>query len=214
MSLQDVPVTLVEACRGGDRAAVERLLRTISPDIYRIVYSMLRDHDDTDEVVQETLVRLFRYIHKLKEADKFASWAMRIAVSQVQTWRMKKGRLRMYEISDPLDESEESVVVMRGTDAGNPRDAASRRQMREHIEEAMGTLPVRQQTAVVLFEIEGCSIKEIATAMSCSEGAVKFNIHEARKKLQRRLGYLWQGLTRKMRLAAQEESALGKAEES
>jgi RNA polymerase sigma-70 factor (ECF subfamily) len=102
---------------------------------------------------------------------------------------------------------------MRGSDADNPRDKASRRQIREHIEEAMGTLPDRQQTAVVLFEIEGCSIKEIATAMSCSEGAVKFNIHEARKKLQRRLGYLIQGLSRKMHLSSREESALSKVDE-
>jgi len=213
MSLQDVPVALIEACREGDRVAVERLLRQISPDIYRIVYSMLRDHDDTDEVVQETLIRLFRYIAKLKEPEKFASWTMRITVSQVQTWRMKRGRLRMYEISDGMD-SEDSVIAMTGTNAHNPRDLASRRQIHEQVESAMATLPDRQQTAVVLFEIEGCSIKEIAQTMACSEGAVKFNIHEARKKLQRRLGYLVQGLFRKVGGAVQGESQVAKAEDS
>ena len=214
MSLQDVPVTLVEACRDGERLAIEQLLRQISPDIYRIVYSMLRDHDDTDEVVQETLIRLFRYIHKLKDTERFAAWAMRIAVSQVQTWRMKKGRQRYYEVSDGMD-GEQGVVIMNAKARGlNPRDEAARRQIRQQIEEAMTSLPDRQQTAVVLFEIEGCSIKEIATAMSCSEGAVKFNIHEARKKLQRRLGYLVHGLARKVGLASRSESRLAKAEES
>src|SRR5512133_681115 len=123
MSLQDIPISLVEACRQGDRAAVDQLLRQISQDIYRIVYSMLRDHDDTDEVVQETLIRLFRYIHKLKDPERFASWAMRIAVSQVQTWRMKKGRLRLYEITDSMD-GEESVVVMTHAAPGSPREDA------------------------------------------------------------------------------------------
>ena len=212
MSLRDVPVALVEACRQGDRGAVEQLLGLISPDVYRIVYSMLRDHDETDEVVQETLIRLFRYIHKLKDADRFASWVMRIAVNQVQTWRMKKSRQRLYEVTESM-ENDEGVVVLAGRPA-NPRDAAVHRQMREHIENAMGTLPDRQQTAVVLFEIEGCSIKEIAEAMSCSEGAVKFNIHEARKKLQRRLGYLIQGLSRKLHISTGGESPLPKAEES
>lgn len=213
MSLQDIPVSLVEACRQGDRQAVDQLLRLISSDIYRIVYSMLRDHDEADEVVQETMVRLFRYIHKLKEPEKFPSWAMRIAVSQVQTWRMKRGRQRTFEFNDPMDD-EESVIVMTRASSSNPRDEASRRQVREHIESAMTELPDRQQTAVVLFEIEGCSIKEIASAMSCSEGAVKFNIHEARKKLQRRLGYLVQGLSRKLRLAPREDRQLAKVEES
>ena len=207
MSLQDIPVSLVEACRQGDHAAVDQLLRQISSDIYRIVYSMLRDHDEADEVVQETLVRLFRYIHKLKEPEKFASWAMRIAVSQVQTWRMKRGRQRSFEFNDPMDD-EESVIVMTRAPQANPREEVARRQMREQIESAMTELPDRQQTAVVLFEIEGCSIKEIASAMSCSEGAVKFNIHEARKKLQRRLGYLVQGLSRRLRGAPREERLL------
>jgi RNA polymerase sigma-70 factor (ECF subfamily) len=62
--------------------------------------------------------------------------------------------------------------------------------VREAIEEAIGELPDRQQTAVILFEVEGCSIKEVSEIMGCSEGAVKFNVHTARKKLQGRLGHL------------------------
>jgi RNA polymerase sigma factor (sigma-70 family) len=89
---------------------------------------------------------------------------------------------------------------MTRTKGPSPREEASQRQTREQIETAMTTLPDRQQTAVVLFEIEGCSIKEIAAAMECSEGAVKFNIHEARKKLQRQLGHLVQGLGRRLHL--------------
>lgn len=196
MALQDVPIALVEACRGGDQVAIERLLKLVSPDVYRIVYSMLRDHDDTDEVAQETLLRMFRYVANLKEADKFPAWAMRITVNQVQTWRMKKNRQRLYELDETLEPDDNVVIVGSGTAPSNPRDAASRREVREEIERAMGGLPDRQQTAVVLFEIEGCSIKEIAAAMHCSEGAVKFNIHEARKKLQRKLAHLVQGLRR------------------
>jgi RNA polymerase sigma-70 factor (ECF subfamily) len=197
MALADIPLALVEACREGDRSAVERLLKQVSPDIYRIVYSMLRDHDDADEVAQETLVRMFRYIANLKEPEKFAAWAMRITVNQVQTWRMKKGRARLYELDEALEPDDNVQVVGANPNVGNPRDHAHRKEVRAEIEQAMAALPDRQQTAVVLFEIEGCSIKEIATAMSCSEGAVKFNIHEARKKLQRRLAHLVKGFIRR-----------------
>ncbi len=189
MALADVPLDLVESCRRRDREAVDALLRLISPDIYRIVYSLLRDHDDTDEVVQETLIRVFRYLETLKEPERFAAWVMRIAINQVQTWRMRRNRTRFYELDDMV-EPEEGVVVLSGTSPVNPRDEAARREMRQQIEQAMGTLPDRQQTAVTLFELEGLSIREIAQVMRCSEGAVKFNIHEARKKLQHRLGHM------------------------
>ena len=207
MALADVPLPLIEACRAGDRSALEQLLRLVSPDIFRIVYSMLRDHEDADEVAQETLVRMFRYIANLKESEKFSAWAMRITVNQVQTWRMKKGRTRMYELVENIELDDNVNVIGMNTQVVNPRDSASRKEVRAEIERAMTTLPGRQQTAVMLFEIEGCSIKEIAAAMDCSEGAVKFNIHEARKKLQRRLGHLVKGLIKGRGEAAPETRA-------
>jgi RNA polymerase sigma-70 factor, ECF subfamily len=211
MALVEVPQDLVEASRHGDRAAIESLLRLISPDVYRIVFSMLRDQDDTDEVVQETLIRLFRHIDKLKEPERFAAWVMRIAVNQVQTWRMKKSRLRLHEVTQEST-YEDGVVVFAGSAGPNPRDAAAMQEMRCEIENAMGALPDRQQAAVMLFELEGCSIKEIAATMSCSEGAVKFNLHEARRKLQNRLGHLVQGLSSAVSLTRPEPEKVAKAE--
>ena len=70
MALAAVPVDLIEACRRGERDALERILRMISPDLYRLIFSMVRDHDQTDEIVQETMIRLFRHIKKLKD-NKF-----------------------------------------------------------------------------------------------------------------------------------------------
>jgi RNA polymerase sigma-70 factor (ECF subfamily) len=190
MALAEVPIALIEAARRGDQPAVERLLKTIAPDAYRIVFSMLRDHDSADEVVQEALIRIFRYIHKLKEPEKFASWTMRVIVNQVQSWRMRQSRQRLLPIPEGMEPEAGEVVVM-GTAGGDPRKTAIAGEVRREIEEALGALPARQQTAILLFEIEGSSIREVAEAMECSEGAVKFNIHEARKKLQKRLGHLF-----------------------
>ena len=192
MALADVPLPLIEAAQEGDRASVERLLKLISPDVYRIVFSMLRDHDSTDEVVQEALIRIFRYIDKLKDARKFASWSMRVIVNQAQSWRMRQNRHRLYELPEGLEPDESQVVVV-GVREASPRAAAINREVRREIEAALADLPNRQQTAIMLFEIQGSSIREVAEAMDCSEGAVKFNIHEARKKLQRRLCHLFRG---------------------
>lgn len=193
MALQDVPIPLIEACRRGESASIDQLVRLITPDVYRIAFSMLRDHDDADEVAQETLIKLFRYIHKLKDVDRFSVWVMRVVMSQVQTWRMKKGRRRFHEVQETFLE-EESLIQYVPSSEETPREFAQRRQTINQIENAIATLPARQQTAVLLFELEGYSIKEVASVMTCSEGAVKFNLHEARKKLRHRLGHLIKGL--------------------
>ena len=102
MALADIPVPLIEACCRGERPALERLVREITPDLYRIVYSMMRDHDDTDEVVQEASLRVFRHIAKLKDPERFAAWVMRITVNEVQSWRLKKNRHQYYEIDEGM----------------------------------------------------------------------------------------------------------------
>lgn len=188
MALADVPVELIERCRREERSALEELFKLISPDLYRITYHMLRDPDSTDEVVQETFVRLFRHIKNLQEVERFASWTMRIAVNQVQTWRVRNRRRRLYQMDEAIEPDPEAVVLI--GQQSNPRRRSEQIQIREHIEQAMKTLPDRQQMAITLFELEGHSIKEIAEVMDCSEGAVKFNLHEARKKLRGKLTHL------------------------
>lgn len=193
MALSQVPVELIQSCQRGEKGAIENLIQQISPDLYRILFSMLRDHDDTDEVLQETLIRLFRYIGALKDVERFPAWVMRIAVNQVQSFRVRKGRTRLYEIEDSREISN-SAVVLGGATPSDPRENMMREQIRDEIAGAMKSLPDRQRMATVLFEVEGLSIKEIAEILECSEGAVKFNIHEGRKKLKRRLFHLVQGL--------------------
>lgn len=188
MALVDIPLDLVDQARRGKREAVEQLLHSISPDLYRIVFNMVRDADATDEIVQEALVRIFRHLCKLNDLDRFAAWTMRLTVNQVQTWRVKNRRYRLYAVEEGWEPSEEQVVMVGRID--NPRRRSEHAQIREQVEQAMRTLPDRQQTAVVLYELEGCSIREIAQTMECSEGAVKFNLHEARKKLRGKLSHL------------------------
>lgn len=189
VALVDVPADLIESCRSGNPEAVEELIRQISPDLYRIIFSILRDHDETDEVLQETLIRIFRYIGALKDIQRFPAWVMRIASNQVQTYRAKRGRSRLYEMED-TSEISNSAIVLGGSAPEDARRRLINEELRQEISAAMETLPTRQRMATVLFEVEGLSIKEIAQALHCSEGAVKFNIHEGRKKLKKQLAHL------------------------
>ena len=136
MALADVSLQLINQARTGDRVATESLLRTIAPDLYRIAYSMLRDHDDTDEVVQETMIRMFRYVRNLKDPEKFPSWAMRVTVNQVQSWRMKRGRNRLVELPEGMEPERGAVIV--GVHERDPRQQAIGGEIRAEIEAAGG----------------------------------------------------------------------------
>lgn len=195
MSLSSVPPALLVRCQKGDLDSFESLFGMIREDLYRLIYSFMRDHDDTDEVMQESLIRMFRHMRGLKDVEKFASWAMRIVVNQCHTHRTRKGRHTCASLDEMIEREDHQAIFRHGLEA-SPREALMQNEVVQKIQQAIGELPKRQRAAILLFEIEGCSIKEVAETMQCSEGAVKFNVHQARKKLQEALRAEWTAVRR------------------
>ena len=183
MALQDVPIELVVRCQKGDPSAFEDLIGRIGPDLYKMIFAQVRDHDDTDEILQECLIRIYKHLPTLREVAKFPGWISRMLINQCHSHRLKRSRTAM-ESTDELVEISERDVMWQNPHAGNPRKLLMRKEIQAEINEAIRRLPPRQRSAIVLFEVEGFSIREIAGTMKCSEGAVKFNIHQARKKLK------------------------------
>lgn len=183
MALQDVPPELVSRCRQGDVVAFEQLVGQIGPDLYKMIFAQMRNHDDTDEVLQECLIRIYKHIGSLREVRKFPGWVSRMLINQCHSHRLKRSRTAM-ESTDDAYEVKDQEVMWNSPHQSNPRSLLMRKEVMADIDRAIHQLPPRQQSAIVLFEIEGMSIREIAEVMRCSEGAVKFNIHQARKKLK------------------------------
>jgi len=183
VALQDVPIELVSRCQQGDPSAFEELVGRIGPDLYKMIFAQVRDHDDTDEILQECLIRIYKHLATLREVVKFPGWISRMIVNQCHSHRLKRSRTAMESTDDQVEISDRDVM-WQNPHVGNPRKVLMRKEILQEINGAIRDLPPRQRSAIVLFEVEGFSIREIAEAMKCSEGAVKFNIHQARKKLK------------------------------
>lgn len=187
MRFEGIDLRLLERCRGGDLDAFDKLCRVIQRDLYGFVYSLVRNHDDADEVLQECLVRVYKHLPKLQELDRFPGWLMKMAANQCHTQRTRVGAKAMLPLQEGVDVPNERVVG--GAEpADSPREALENKQMMECVDAAIAGLPPRQRMSVILFELENRPIREIAEMLECSDGAVKFNLHEARKKLRGALG--------------------------
>lgn len=189
MRLADVPEDLVKRCRQGDQDAFDELFRLLHEDLHRWLYSLLRNDEDAQEALQECFVRIYRHLHLLQDDRKFAGWVGRLVVNQANTYRTRAGRTRMESLEDGLEVEEERLPIQ-GRSAENPREVAERGEVFELVNAAVQELPPRQRTAVLLFDVKGFSIREIAEQLGCSQGVVKFNIFQGRRKLRARLGAL------------------------
>ncbi len=183
MALSDVPPALVARCRNGNRGAFDELFTMIHDDLLRWAYSMVRNEDDALEIMQECFMRIFRHLQRLEDPKKFPQWVSRLLVNQTNTFRVKKRRNQTEELEEGFD-VDEGAMPLQGTAGVNPRKAAERNEILGKVNEAIRHLPPRQRTAVMLFDVKGLSIRDIAEHLGCSEGAVKFNIFQGRRKLR------------------------------
>lgn len=183
MALSDVPVHLVERCRKGEESAFDELFTMINGDLYRWAYSLVRNEDDAMEVVQDCFMRIFRHIDRLQDSKKFPHWVSRLLVNQTNTFRVKRKKTQMEELEEGFDVADDAMPLQ-GRAGVNPRKAAEREEVFRHVNDAIRELPPRQRNAVLMFDVNNKSIKEIANELGCSEGAVKFNIFQGRRKLR------------------------------
>ncbi|GAB4316624.1 MAG: sigma-70 family RNA polymerase sigma factor [Candidatus Sumerlaeia bacterium] len=185
MSLKNTPTELIERCRNGDETAFNELFDLIGMDLYRWIYSIVHNSDDAEEVLQEIYVRIFRHIGKLKDVSKFQAWIGRLLINQCNTFLKHRGRHMSYALNEAIGSNEEQLPLQGTPQTSSPRDALARKELLRTILQAIQMLPPKQRLAIQLFEVEGYSIKEVAELLDSTEGAIKFNLHEGRKKLRK-----------------------------
>ncbi len=183
VALSDVPVSLIERCRAGEPGAFDELFSFIRDDLFRWTFSLVRNEDDALEIMQECFLRIFRHLHRLQDPNKFAQWVSRLVINQTNTYRVKRRKSQTEELEEGFD-IQEGALPLQGKGVPNPRKAAEREEVFRKVNEAIAELPPRQRLAVLLFDVKGKSIREIAGELECSEGAVKFNIFQGRRKLR------------------------------
>lgn len=183
MRFDSVPHELLVRCQKGNLDAFEELCACVQDDLYAFILSILRNHDDAADVHQECLVRMFKGLPKLRELSKFPGWIMRTAVNQCNTLRSSRNAR---VISLDCDETREAADLepMFTKAAASPREVSAAHELQDHLNAAIENLPPKQKSAILLYEVEQLTVREISDLLECSEGVVKFNLFEARKKLR------------------------------
>lgn len=153
---------LVEAARGGDEQALVSLLAAAQPDIRRYAARNCR-MADADDVVQETLLLLYRRVGTLRAVASFSAWMFAVA---------RRACLRLLRLgaAKPLEGDDAAVrfVHLR------PED------IRIDVSRAIQSLPEHYREVVLLRDIEEMSVDEIAAALDLTRESVKARLHRAR----------------------------------
>ena len=191
---QDADRSLASALIAGDPQAFEPFVERFGPLILNFGRRMCGQRDDAEEVLQETLLRAYRSLSRLKDPAALKSWVYRVAANSCM--KMRRGGPPRPAVSLSLD----TLLSSPGPDgapadlsdwSGQPIDRLLRSELRGVIEKAILALPKPFRVVVVLRDQEGLSTREVARILGITESLAKVRLHRARLALRRSLdGYL------------------------
>ncbi len=160
---------LVQACRRGESQAMELLYRRYKRRVFGLVTRIVGS-SDSEEVVQEVFVRIYRGLAKFRGDAQLSTWIYRLAVNASLTHVSKRKRRPE---CDPWEDQEPAPEVVQ-------RDFA----LSKRLEAALAQLPTGYRTVLILHDIEGRSHEQCAAILGCRIGTSKSQLHKARAKMR------------------------------
>lgn len=178
---------LIDRARSGDLEAYDELIRRHQERIYGTVYHMTSNHEDANDLTQETFIKAFQALKSFKGGSSFYTWIYRIAVNKtINFLKLRKNRASM-SLNDLDFNAENDPDLVALVSDKTPRRDAGLTELQEKLNEAMGKLSDVHRLVVTLHDVQGVPHEEIAQIMECNVGTVRSRLFYARQQLQ---GYL------------------------
>jgi len=178
---------LVRRARRGDLEAYDDLVRRYQERIYATIYHMTSNHDDANDLAQDTFIKAYQALKSFKGGSSFYTWVYRIAVNKtINFLKQRKGRAHLSLNDLDLNAEHDPDLVALISDK-TPRREANLNELQEKLNEAMQKLSEPHRLVVTLHDVQGLAHEEIAEIMDCNIGTVRSRLFYARQQLQ---GYL------------------------
>jgi RNA polymerase sigma-70 factor (ECF subfamily) len=163
---------LVARCRGGDRSAWRLLYERHAPTVHRFICALGVPDSEREDACQEVFMAIYRSLGRFRGDARLSTWIYRIAARGANRL-VQRRRLHVLVstllLREPLPE---------------PEPDPSEKTARVHLlDDLLKRLPPKKRTVLVLFEIEGLPIDEIAKIVGCPENTVWSRLHHARAEL-------------------------------
>lgn len=171
--------TLVARAQDGDLAAFEALVDRYQGPLFRLARRMLINRTDAEDVVQDSLIAIWRRLPLINDPGAFGGWAYKITTNRCLDLIKQRATRRTDTVAgDDLDQVQPDR-------AAGPAQQAQLGAEREALAALLQTLPPRQRACWLLREVHGRSYAEISGILSITETAVRGQLARARAGLTR-----------------------------
>jgi RNA polymerase sigma-70 factor (ECF subfamily) len=178
---------LVRRARRGDLQAYDGLVKRYQERIYATIYHMTSNHEDANDLAQESFIKAFQALKSFKGGSTFYTWLYRIAVNKtINFLKQRKNRTHM-SLNDIDFNAEHDPDLMALISENTPRRAAGLSELQKKLNEALLKLSEPHRLVIILHDVQGQSHDEIAEIMDCNIGTVRSRLFYARQQMQAEL---------------------------
>ncbi len=151
------------------------LLQTYQSRLYSVLYQILQNHNNTDEVLQNTFIKVYRYITNFRQDAQLYTWLYRIAINESFSFLQKEQK---HQQNISIDNENFSTQII-DNQSFEYADKAEKL-----LKKAIETLPDKQRQVFVMRYYNETPYEEMSTILDTSVGALKASYHHAVKKVE------------------------------
>lgn len=174
---------LIVLCRQNDAGAFRKLVESHQPMVYSLAFRMLCNEEDARDIVQETFIKVWKYLPRYNTELKFTTWLYAISTNLCYD-KLKAAKRK--PVTRPFD----LESLNRFTANENPEQTFVNKELADLISLLTGELTPKQKMVFTLRDLEGLEIEEIESITKLSAGKIKSNLYLARQYIRKRLDNL------------------------
>jgi RNA polymerase sigma-70 factor (ECF subfamily) len=188
MPSSGTPVEMIARVLAGEKHLFHLLVRPLERAVFVMLFMLLRNESDAEDVSQETFVKVYRNLHNFRGEAKFSTWVLSIARNEGLAWLRKRASRPEEPLEPVLEDSGGDFTPALLTDWREvPLEALERKELGQCLSRAILNLPSIYREIVQLRDIEELDVQETAAMLGITAGTVKVRLHRARTMLQKEL---------------------------
>lgn len=179
---------LIQLSRTGDRGAFVELVESYRSKIQRLALRMLHNKPDSEDIVQETFIRVYLNLNHYDESQKFSTWIYRIGKNVCIDLLRKKRPVQSLDAELSDQDGDYSYYNKLASQEHTPEHAVLQSEIQEHVHKSINKLADKYKTVITLYYLEELSLQEISKKLDLPITTVKTRLHRGRELLRKKWG--------------------------
>jgi RNA polymerase sigma-70 factor (ECF subfamily) len=184
--LQEQDDQLIASALQGNQKAYEALLARHNRAIFHVVLKIVRNHEEAQDLVQETFMKAFNALASYRSEYRFSTWLYKIAANCAID-HVRKKRIEALSLDKPIETRDGQVEYEVPDSSWDPEQDLVRKQKLRSIDEAIESLPEKYREVIIYRHRDDKPYEEIARILRVPVGTVKARIFRARELLKKKL---------------------------